>query len=305
MKLKSLAKTAGGEVSGSGSIEIKGVSFPTEAKSGDLVFVLEEKLLAEALASKASAVVINRRLNPKGKPAILVDNPRLAMAKILPSMVKGLLPKKGTHKTAIVPSSCKIGKEVSIGAYAVLGEKVSVGKNTVIYPHVTVYDQVQIGQRVVIHSGCRIGVDGFGYVQENGRHLKIPQVGPVIIEDDVALHANVCISRGTLGPTIIGAGTKVDSLTHIAHNCKIGRDCIIVSQVGVAGSVTLKDHVTVGGQAGFSDHVTVGENTLIAARAGVTKNIPANSIVSGFPAIDHREDLANLAALRRLGKKNK
>lgn len=303
MQLKSLAKAAGGEVSGSGEIEIKRVSLPAEAKSGDLVFVLAAKYLAEAIASKASAMVISRKLNPRGKPAILVENPRIAMVHLLPWFAKTKSPTKGIHATAIVPRSCKIGKGVSIGAYAVLGENVVVGQKTILHPHVTIYDNVQIGQQVIIHSGCRIGIDGYGYVQQNGRHLKIPQIGLLIIEDEVELYANVCISRGTLGPTIIGAGTKIDSLTHIAHNCKIGKNCAIVSLVGMAGSVTLKDRVFVGGQAGFNGHLTVGENTIILARSGVTKDLPANALVSGFPAIDHRADLANLAALRRLGKK--
>ncbi|OGC35284.1 hypothetical protein A2462_08600 [candidate division WOR-1 bacterium RIFOXYC2_FULL_41_25] len=238
----------------------------------------------------------------KGKTALLVENPRKTMAILLALFAPKKKTLKGIHKTAIVPKSCKIGQGINIGPYVVLGENVSVGKGSRIDSHVTIYDRVKIGKRVIIHSGARIGVDGFGYVQENGKHIKIPQIGTVIIEDDVEIYANVCISRATLGATIIGAGTKIDNLTHIAHNCKIGKDCAVVSLVGFAGSVTLGDRVYVAGQVGFSGHQTIGEDSIIMARAGVTKNIPARSIVSGFPAQDHQKELNYKASLRRIAK---
>ena len=304
MKLQALATAVSGKTLGDADVEIKGVAPIGEAKSGDLVFVLDQKLLASALQSQASAIVVSSKEGVAGKPAILVNNPRLAMATILAQFSNKQTPAKGIHKTAIVPKSCKIGNGTAIGPYVVFGENVVVGQDCVIHPHVTLYDNVVIGNNVIIHSGARLGVDGYGYVQENGKHIKIPQIGSVVVEDDVEIFANVCISCGTMGATVIGSGTKIDNLTHVAHNCKIGKDCAIVSLVGFAGSVTLKDNVYVAGQAGFNGHITVGENSVIMARAGVSKDIPSNSVVSGFPAQDHRTEIALQAALRRLAKKS-
>ena len=313
MKLKELARLVSGKVVGNGELNIKGVAPVEEAKSGELVFVLDHKLLASALNSKAAALVASTKTKIKGKSAVLVESPRLAMAHILPLFAPKKRAPKGIYQTAVVPRSCRIGKDVSIGPFVVLGENVSIGDRSVVYPHVfigeesqigkdcvihsnvSVYDRVIIGNRVILHSGSRIGVDGYGFVPQAGQHIKIPQIGTVVIEDDVEIYANVCISRATLGATVIGAGTKIDSLTHIAHNCRIGKSCAVVSLVGFAGSVTLKDHVYVAGQAGFNGHITVGENTIVMAKAGVTKDIPPNSVISGFPAQDHRKEMEFLS----------
>jgi UDP-3-O-[3-hydroxymyristoyl] glucosamine N-acyltransferase len=321
VKLKELAKLVSGKVVGSGEIDIKGVAPIEDAGSGDLVFVLDDKFLPAALNSRASAILAHNKTQVKDKDALLVKNPKLAMTQILSLFAPKKKIVKGIHKSALVPKSCKIGKDVSIGPFVVLGEEVSIGDRAVIQSHsyigegskigqgciihsnVSVYDRVTIGNRVILHSGARIGVDGFGFVPQAEEHLKIPQIGTVIIEDDVEIYANVCISRATLGATIIGAGTKIDNLSHVAHNCRIGKNCAVVSLVGFAGSVTLKDHVSVAGQAGFSGHITIGENTVVMGRAGVTKDIPPNSVISGFPAQDHRKEMEFQAALRRLAKK--
>lgn len=300
MKLKKLAELASGTVAGDADIEIKGVSTIEEAGAGDLVFALEDKFLAPALASRASAVVAPASLKVSGKPAILVKNTRLAMVKILSHFAPKPKVKPGIHKAAVVAGSAKIGKRVTIYPFVYIGEGVEIGDDSVIHPHVTILDRVKIGKRVVIHSGARIGTDGYGFVWNEGRYEKNPQIGTVIIEDDVEIYANTCVARGTLGTTRIGAGTKIDNLTHIAHNCDIGKHCAITALVGFAGSVTFKDHVSVGGMAGFNGHITVGENTVVMAKAGVTKDIPPNSVVSGFPAIDHKKDLEIQAALRKL-----
>jgi UDP-3-O-[3-hydroxymyristoyl] glucosamine N-acyltransferase len=323
MKLKELARSVSGVVLGDGDLNIKGIASPEDAKNGDIVCVLEDSQLPLSLKSSASALVVSDKAKVKNRPAIVVRNPRLAFAQILVLFApKRLLP-KGIHKTAVVPASCKLGKNVAIGAFVVLGEKVVIGDNSVLfphvvigeesklgescilYPHVSVYERVSMGQRVIIHAGARIGIDGFGFVQQEGKHIKIPQIGSVVIEDDVEIYANTCVARGTLGKTIIGQGTKIDSLTHVAHNCRIGKDCAIVSLVGIAGSVTLGNRVYVGGQAGFKDHVAVGEKTIVMARAGVTKDLPASSVVSGFPAQDHHQEMSYQATLRILAKKTK
>jgi len=305
MKLKDLAKAVAGTVVGNEDVNIKSVSPINEAKEGSLVFVLEEKLLGPALKSKASAILTANKFTVKDKAAILVENPRKAMADVLFIFMPKTKAIKGIHKTALLAKTAAVGAGTSIGAYAVIGENVKIGKNCLIHPQVTIYDNTVIGNNVIIHSGTRIGVDGYGFVQEAGEHKKIPQIGNVVIEDDVELFANVCISRATLGSTVIGQGTKIDNLTHVAHNCKIGKHCAVVSLVGFAGSVTLKDHVTVAGQVGFSGHITIGENAIIMARAGVTKDVPPRSVVSGFPAQDHRKEMAYRASLRRLTQKNK
>lgn len=300
MKLKKLAELASGTVAGDADIEIKGVSTIEEAGAGDLVFVLEDKFLAPALASRASAVVAPASSKVSGKSTILVKNTRLAMVKILSHFASKPKVKPGIHKAAVIADSAKIGKRVTIYPFVYIGEEVEIGDDSVIHPHVTILDRVKIGKRVVIHSGARIGTDGYGFVWNEGRYEKNPQIGTVIVEDDVEIYANTCIARGTLGTTRIGAGTKIDNLTHIAHNCDIGKHCAITALVGFAGSVTFKDHVSVGGMAGFSGHITVGENTVVMAKAGVTKDIPPNSVISGFPAIDHKKDLEIQAALRKL-----
>jgi UDP-3-O-[3-hydroxymyristoyl] glucosamine N-acyltransferase len=305
VKLSELAEHVSGEIVGSGETSITGVAPIEEAQTGHLVFVLGKKFLPQALGSSASAMVAPLNSNTKGKPAILVKDPRSAMAKILSLFAPKKTLAKGIHETAIIPKSCKVGRGSYIGPYVVLGENVSIGKDCIVHSHVSLYDNTVVGDRVIIHSGARLGVDGFGFVPQGEEHVKIPQIGNVVIEDDVEIYANVCISRATLGSTIIGSGTKIDNLTHIAHNCKIGKNCAIVSLVGVAGSVTLKDHVYVAGQAGFTGHLTVGENTIVMARAGVTKDSPANSVVSGFPAQNHQQEMAFQAALRRLAKKSK
>lgn len=323
MKLKELAKHVPGEVVGDGETPISGVAPIEEARAGDLVFVLTPQLLPSALRSRASALLAPENSKTKNKSALLVKNPRQAMVSILSLFASKKAPRRGIHKSAIVPKSCRIGKEVYIGPYTELGENVSIadrtqigslcyigdgtkiGKECVILPQASLYHDTVVGDRAIVHSGARIGVDGYGFVQEKGKHIKIPQIGNVVIEDDVEIFANTCISRATLGSTIIGAGTKIDNLTHVAHNCKIGKDCAIVSLVGFAGSVTLKDRVYVAGQAGFNGHITIGENTVIMARAGVTKDAPANAIISGFPAQDHHKEIEFQASLRRLAKKYK
>lgn len=299
MKLKALTKVIPGELVGDGEINISGVALIEAAGAGDLVFVLENRFLASAVKSRAAALVAPTGAKVGGKPALLVKNPRLAMANILPLFA----PKPtfhGIHKNAIIAKSAKIGRRVTIYPFVFIGEGCEIGDDSILYPSVTIYDRVKIGQRVIVHAGARIGGDGYGFVWDDNHHAKIPQIGTVVIEDDVEIYANTCIARATLGATRIGRGTKVDNLTHIAHNCNIGEDCAITALVGFAGSVTLKKHVSVGGMSGFNGHITVGENTVVMGKAGVTKDLPANSVVSGFPAVDHKKDLETQAILHKL-----
>ena len=242
------------------------------------------------------------------------------MSKALSLFEREKIPASGVSRSAEISKTAKIGAECSIsgnvfiGDNTIIGEKSTIypgccigndckiGRNTVIHPNVVLYDKTIIGNNCIIHAGVVIGVDGFGFAPVNGRYEKIPQIGNVVIEDDVEICANSCVSRATMGSTMIKRGTKIDNLTHIAHNCKIGEDCAITALVAVAGSSELKNHVSIGGTSGIVDHVTIGENTVIMGRAGVTKDIPANSIVSGFPAQDHKKELEQQAAIRKLPK---
>ncbi len=255
---------------------------------------------------------------PLGKPMVLTGNPRLAFAKVMEFMQPVSLPEKGIHPTAIIEKDAHIGTGVTIREHCYIGHHAHIGDGAVIYPHVVVGDGAQIGdasvlfpsvvlnhhvhvgKRVRIHSGSVIGGDGFGYVFDGKRHHKVPQVGTVIIEDDVEIGANVCIDRATIGATRIGEGTKIDNLVQIAHNVQIGRNCILCGQVGLSGSVVVEDGVVMAGQAGLRDHVKIGKGAILGAKAGIMADVGPGEFVSGAPAVPNRDYLKINAASRKL-----
>jgi len=321
--LKEINELINGELCGEGKLEIYGVSGIKEAREGEITFVANPKYRREMDNTRASAIIIGNDILWNGKPVIRVENPLYAFAQVL----KAFAPKKqppvvGIHETAIIGRNVSIGKWVSIQAYTVIGDNVTIGDGTIIYPlvyigddtkigsdvliypRVTIREEITIGDRVTIHSGAVIGSDGFGFAKVSDRHHKIPQIGTVLIEDDVEIGANTTIDRSTMtrGATIIKRGTKIDNLVQIAHNVVIGEDCRIAAQTGIAGSAEIKDRVDFAGQSGVAGHLTVGENCVIYARAGVTKDVPPNSYVSGFPAMPHLDDLNIQASVRRLPK---
>lgn len=301
--LKEIAHKISGEVFGDPNIVIKNIANIEDSQVGDITFATDERSCENADASPATALIapnnIKRKIN---KPHIIVTDIRLTMARTLTLFDKRKKIFPGISKTAVIAKSAKIDKTATIMDNVVIGEECSVGKNSTIFPNVVMYEGSIIGNNVAIHAGAVIGVDGFGYAPIDGKYEKIPQIGNVVIEDNVEIFANVCISRATMGSTIIKSGTKIDNITHIAHNCKIGNNCAITALVAIAGSSELKDHVSIGGTSGISDHVTIGENTVIMGRAGVTKDIPANTVVSGFPAQEHKKELEQQAAIRKLPK---
>ncbi|MFC1495985.1 UDP-3-O-(3-hydroxymyristoyl)glucosamine N-acyltransferase [Candidatus Margulisiibacteriota bacterium] len=299
MILSEVAKIIAGSINGDASLEIKEISNIENVKAGGLCFVLEEKNLKKADASAATVLVVKKGWAAE-KVTIEVEHPRIALAAILPHFSKRGKPKVEIHDKAVIAKSAKIGEKASIGPFVVIGENVVVGDNVVIHPGVTIYDNVTIGNNVILHAGAVIGVDGYGFVPTKELPIKIPQIGTVVIEDDVEIYANACIARGVLGETRLGRGTKIDNLTHVAHNCSFGEACLITGQVGYAGSVTMGHHVMVAGQAGFNGHIKVGDNCVVLGKAGVTKDIPANTVISGFPAQAHKKELQRQAKLNKL-----
>jgi UDP-3-O-[3-hydroxymyristoyl] glucosamine N-acyltransferase len=306
MKLAELANLIGGKISGDPDVEINGASGIKEAKDGDITFLANKKMMENIFSSKASAVIVREEIKGLSTSMLVVDNPQLAFAKALKVFYAKLPKPSGVSDNAIIGSNVIMGNDVSVhplsyigndvilgqgvtispGVY--IGEGVSIGDGSFIYPNVTIRENVKIGKNVIVYSGAVIGSDGFGYVPEKGIHYKIPQVGGVIIEDNVEIGANTTIDKATVGNTIIGCGTKIDNLVQIAHNVTIGKNCIIVSQVGISGSVEIGDGVVLAGQVGVRDHVNIGNGAIAGARAGIVTDIPDGQFFSGHPAMPHK-----------------
>jgi len=313
-----IAAHVGGEVIGDGSVEITGLAEAKAAKAGDLTFAETAEYLAAAEQSNASAILVEGGCQSARKTLIRVPKARIAFAKILALLYPEPEFTPGVHPTALVASSAQVHPSAYIGPYCVVEERVIIGPKVVlaggnhigsdsriggetrIFPRVVIYPRTQIGSRVRIHAGAVIGSDGFGYVFENGQHLKVPQVGWVVIGDDVEIGANVTVDRGALGPTIIGKGTKIDNLVQVAHNVKIGEHCILVSQCGVAGSTTLGDYVTLAGQVGIAGHLKIGSKVVVEAQSGVMHDIPDGQVWLGSPAQPNRQTKRQWVALMQL-----
>ena len=318
IRLKELARAVEGRLQGSGETIVTGVASLEEAKTGDLVFVANPKFHAVAHSSKASALLVAQPLPDETRPQILTPNPLYAFARIVQEFFIPNPPPRGIAQEVIRGTDVQIGLDVSIHPFVTIGDRAKIGArvtlypgvylgddtvigdDSILYPHVTVLQGCTIGARVILHSGTVIGSDGFGYVQHQGRHHKIPQMGTVVIEDDVELGAKVTVDRATFGQTIIKRGTKVDNQVQIAHNVQVGENCILVAQVGIAGSTTIGNFVMIGGQAGLIDHLTIGDGAKIAAGSGLSHNLLPGEVVSGRPAIDHTTWLKSQALTPKL-----
>jgi UDP-3-O-[3-hydroxymyristoyl] glucosamine N-acyltransferase len=313
-----IAKELNGQVQGDGSIKLTGFAPATSARPGDLTFAENESFFAKAEQSAASAILIDGPFTSERKIVIKVASARIAFARVLPLFFPEQTFAAGVHPSAIVAASTQIDPTAHVGPYCVIGEHVKIGPGVVLrggnhigdycaiaadtqlFPNVTLYNQTQIGQRVRIHAGAVIGADGFGYVFDAGIHRKVPQVGQVIIQDDVEIGANVTIDRGALGATVIGKGTKIDNLVQIAHNVTIGENSLIVAQVGIAGSTKIGKYVTLAGQVGIAGHLKIGDQAIVAAQSGVMHDIPEKGKWLGAPAQPDRQAKRQMIAIQQL-----
>ncbi len=318
-------------------------SSPDVSTTEDIVFIYDQKYIKKYDSIKAKAVIlpmaVKDKLPPLPIPVIWVKRPRLVLKKLLDFVGPSTFKPSGVCTSAVIENTAKVSKTASIGSNVYIGQNAKIGENTIIFPNVfiganieigngciihanvSIYDYSKIGNNVIIHSNTTIGADGYSYVTEDESNLekmrkgntnlnfdrqiqhKISAIGNVIIEDDVEIGANSCVDRGTIGPTIVGAGTKVDNLVQIAHNCKTGKDCLIVGQVGFAGSVEIGDRVVVGGQVGFADNLKLGNDIVIAAKAGIHSDIPSGNIYMGMPAVPYLEHFKRDRAMKRLPRK--
>jgi UDP-3-O-[3-hydroxymyristoyl] glucosamine N-acyltransferase len=317
--VRQLADWVRGEVLGDADQPIADARTLTDARPGDITFVEDDKHLTAWHNSRASAAVVPPSVPVNGRPIIRVPDPLMAFAQIVQTL-RGRKPAAtGTiDPAAHVHPDAKLFPGVTVGPFAVVGEGTEVGPGCVIHagavvgrfcklgagvtlhPHVVLYDDCVLGDRVTVHANAILGADGFGYRTQQGRHMKVPQLGWVEIEADVEVGAGSAIDRGTFGPTHIGAGTKIDNLVQIGHNVRIGRHNVIVSQVGIAGSVTTGDYVVMGGQVGIADHVNIGDRVALGAKTGVVSDVPPDSRMWGVPATPYVEQKRMLVSLEKL-----
>lgn len=317
--VEGLAGLVGGTVVGNGQIEIEGITNAETPGAGLICFVQDEKGLRRLESSEIACLIVPNSFQSSTKPLIQVDHPKLAWAKLLGEFFPAPRFRPGISPLASVAKSAKIGKNVTLEAFAVIaedarigdevvirshsfvGEKVNVGAKTILHPHVVIYRDCRIGERVILHAGCVIGADGFGYVHTAQGQEKVPQVGNVIIEDDAELGAGVTIDRATIGSTKIGRGSKIDNLVQIGHNVSIGPHTVISAQTGISGSCKIGSHVTMGGKVGLGDHVEIGDWTVVGAGAGFPsgKKVGPKQMVFGQPARPYEEARKQIAAQLR------
>lgn len=308
-----------GKLIGDGQICITGVSSLEEAKQGDITFVKGESFIAKAFNTGASAIVIHREVKGLEKPLIIADDPFLAFVSLLNviSEQRRQRPRK-IHSSAIIARDAKIGQNVSIGPNVVIEDNIKIGDNVTIYPHVfigqdcrigsntliytnvSIMEQTCIGDRVIIHPGTVIGADGFGYLQKDGRHIKIPQVGRIEIGNDVEIGANVTIDRAALDKTVIGNGVKIDNHSHIAHNVIIGNDTMLIAYAKIAGGARIGKNVMIAEDVGITDHAIIGDNCIIGGGSKVYKSLEPGSIVWGSPAKPINEEKKIQAIIKKL-----
>ena len=316
--LTEIVKIVGGELFGDGEVKISGLNSIETAHAGDLTFA-DENHVDAAKKCAASAVIIPKNFNGElPQNAIKSSEPKIAFAKLMEifkpqiELPEGISSQAYIGKNTKIASTAKImafayvdnGAEISDGAiiypHVYIGQNAKIGADTIIYSSATVREYCEIGARCVIHSSAVIGADGFGFTTKNDVHTKVPQIGNVVVEDDVEIGAHVGIDRAAMGSTIIGHGTKIDNLVHVGHNCKIGANCLIVAQTGISGSTIVGDNVTFGGQTGTVGHIKIGGHSVYAGRSGITKNMPEGYFGAGFPVQPHNEWLRIQSSIKKI-----
>lgn len=316
-----VATLVGGTLHGAADTVVRGVAPLARAGAADVTFVADARYLPLLAESGAGTVLLSPQFAEaptRARSRIVVAKPYDALVALLPRLYRPRQRPVGVHPTAVVSPQARLGAAVAVEAYAVIGDGAVIGDRAWIGPHsvveagvsvgadsrlvsnVTCYEGSQIGERVVLHAGVRVGSDGFGYAFADGAHQKILHIGRCIIADDVEIGANSCIDRGSIDDTVIGAGSKLDNLVHIAHNVKIGRLCLLMAQVGVAGSSRVDDGAILAGQVGVAGHLHIGQGARLAAQAGAISDVPAGETWSGYPARPHKEALRASAALFKL-----
>ena len=315
--VQELAVFLGGTVIGKGEQIIEDVCGLAEAGKGDITFAVDP--YTEYLPQvHAGAVMVEKEVPCGDNTLIIVDNPRLAFSKLLVLFHPRQSIVREIHPTVIQGENVTLGHNVSVMAYAVLGSNVSIGDDCIIYPYTFIGDNVTIGkgsvlfpgavvhensvlgERVVVRAHAVIGGEGFGFATKDGRHTRIPQIGNVVIGDDVEIGSATAVDNATLGCTTVGRGTKIDNLVHLGHNVEVGEDCFIIAQVGIAGSTKVGNHVILAGQTGCNGHITIGDNAVFAGKSGIISNMEGNQVYAGFPARPHMEWARDEAILRRL-----
>lgn len=321
--LHELALYLGGKVIGDGEVRVTGLASLDDAGPGQITFLANPKYAAKVATTRAAAVVLPPGAEGHGKNVIECANPYLAFARLLtlfhvpPRIPRGVAPGATVAESAVIGGDATIAPGVFVGDRVRLGERVTLHPGVVLYDDVVIGDDVtlhanvvvrercRIGNRVTVHAGTVIGTDGFGYAQDGATHYKIPQIGIVVVEDDVEIGSNTVIDRAALEATVIRRGTKIDNLVQIAHNCVIGEDCIIISQVGISGSTKIGNRVYLAGQVGVAGHLSIGDNAMVGAKSGVPGTLPGNAAYSGIPAIPHREWLRSMAVVPKLPEMRK
>ena len=322
--LAQLAQRVAGTVDGNGAVTIARVCATGEATADCLTFATDERYLSEALSSAAAAVLASRDLISSGetyaKPLLIVADVRLALAQILQAFERQVPRGHFRHPSAVIAPSAQLADGVYVGPLVCIGERAQIGAGTtleagaivaddarvgadsILHQRATVLEGCVLGARVVIHSGAVIGSEGFGWAFEEGRLQKIPQVGNVVLGDDVEIGANTCVDRAQTGSTSVGTGSKIDNLCQIGHNCRIGEHTALAAQCGLAGTTVIGDYTQVGGQAGFKGHITIGSRVKIGAGSAVWGDVPDDGFVSGRPARPHKEELRREVMVRKLPK---
>ena len=319
MKLKDIADRLELQLEGNGDVEISGVNSLERAGPGELSFLANRKYTPLLKTTRAGAVMVSKDFAPVQLPAIRCDDPYLAFAKALEFFYQPPAPPPGVHPTAVIASSARIGPNASIGPYVVIEEDVEIGANAVLRSHVVIYrgakigddfyahshavvrEYCQIGSRVILQNGAIIGADGFGFAkQSDGSHYKMAQSGVAVIEDDVEVQALSCVDRATVGETRVRRGAKLDNLVQVGHASEVGENSILCAQVGLAGSSRLGKNVLLAGQVGVAGHLTLGDNVVATAQTGIPHDVPANTMVSGYPAMENKLWLKCAAVFNKL-----